>query len=34
VVDWSFLGLSMPAWVLAAFVALFIVNMWQLIRRR
>lgn len=32
-VDWEFLGLSMPGWVLLAFVALFLVNAWQLMRR-
>lgn len=31
-VDWAFLGLSMPAWVLLAFVALFVANGWQLAR--
>lgn len=34
VVDWSFLGLSMPAWVLVAFAGLLFVNAWQLIRRQ
>jgi disulfide bond formation protein DsbB len=34
VVDWSFLGLSMPAWVLVAFVGLLAINAWQLIRHR
>lgn len=33
VVDWSFLGLSMPAWVLIGFAGLLAVNAWQLIRR-
>lgn len=32
-VDWTFLGLSMPGWVLIAFIALFAVNAWQLLRR-
>lgn len=31
--DWAFLGLSMPGWVLVAFAALFAVNTWQLLRR-
>lgn len=34
VVDWSFLGLTMPAWVLAAFFVLFAINTWQLLRHR
>jgi disulfide bond formation protein DsbB len=34
VVDWSFLGLSMPGWVLIAFIGLLAVNAWQLIRPR
>lgn len=33
-VDWQFLGLSMPAWVLIAFIGLFLVNGWQLVRRK
>lgn len=33
-IDWQFLGLSMPAWVLIAFAGLFLINGWQLIRRR
>lgn len=33
VVDWSFLGLSIPAWVLVACVGLLLVNLWQLLRR-
>lgn len=33
-IDWQFLGLSMPAWVLIAFIGLFAVNGWQLLRRR
>lgn len=32
-IDWQFLGLSMPAWVLIAFIGLFAVNTWQLLRR-
>ncbi|MFZ5561430.1 MAG: disulfide bond formation protein B [Pseudomonadota bacterium] len=34
VIDWAFLGLSLPAWTLAAFVALGAVAAWQLLRRR
>lgn len=30
---WQLLGLSMPAWVLIAFVGLAIVNLWQMARR-
>jgi len=33
-VDWQFVGLSMPAWVLIAFAGLFLVNAWQLVRRK
>lgn len=33
VVDWTFLGLSLPAWTLAAFVGLGAVAFWQLLRR-
>jgi disulfide bond formation protein DsbB len=33
VIDWAFLGLSLPAWTLAAFVALGAVALWQLLRR-
>lgn len=33
VVDWSFLGLSIPAWVLVACIGLLLVNLWQLLRR-
>lgn len=32
-VDWQFIGLSMPAWVLIAFVGLLLVNGWQFVRR-
>ncbi len=32
-VVWRFLGLSMPTWVIIAFIGLLIVNLWQLIRR-
>lgn len=33
VVDWTFLSLSIPAWVLVAFVGLLVINFWQLLRR-
>jgi disulfide bond formation protein DsbB len=33
VVDWSFLGLALPAWTLAAFAGLAAVAVWQLLRR-
>lgn len=33
VIDWSFLGLSLPAWTLAVFVALAALALWQLLRR-
>lgn len=33
-VDWQFVGLSMPAWVLIAFAGLFLVNAWQLVRHK
>ncbi len=32
-VMWSLFGLSMPAWVLIAFVGLALINVWQLLRR-
>ena len=32
-VDWSFLGLSMPAWVLAWFAVLGVVGAWNNLRR-
>lgn len=32
-VDWSFLGLSMPAWVLIAFVALGAFGVWNNVRK-
>lgn len=32
-VVWQFLGLSMPAWVLIAFVGLALINLWQLARK-
>lgn len=34
VIDWAFLGLALPAWTLAAFMALGAVATWQLLRRR
>ncbi|MDF2447381.1 MAG: disulfide bond formation protein [Moraxellaceae bacterium] len=33
VIDWTFLGLSLPAWTLAAFAGLAAVALWQLLRR-
>ena len=33
VIDWTFLGLSMPAWVLFCFVVLFAVLVWVGVRR-
>lgn len=33
VVDWTFLGLALPAWTLAAFTGLAAVALWQLLRR-
>lgn len=30
---WQLFGLSMPAWVLIAFIGLAIINLWQLVRR-
>ncbi len=33
VVDWTFLGLSLPTWTLLAFVGLGVVALWQLLRR-
>lgn len=33
IVDWSFLGLSIPAWVLVACVGLLFINGWQLLRK-
>lgn len=32
-VVWQFLGLSMPSWVLIAFVGLIVVNLWQIFRK-
>lgn len=33
VVDWTFLGLSIPAWVLVNCLLLLAVNTWQIVRR-
>ena len=33
IVDWTFLGLSIPAWVLVSCVLLLAVNTWQFFRR-
>ena len=33
VVDWTFLGLALPAWTLAAFLGLGGIALWQLLRR-
>lgn len=33
VVDWTFLGLALPAWTLMAFLGLGIIALWQLLRR-
>lgn len=33
VVDWAFLGLSLPGWTLAGFVGLAALALWQLVRR-
>lgn len=33
IVDWTFLSLSIPAWVLVACSGLLIINLWQLLRR-
>ncbi len=34
VIDWTFLGLSMPMWTFACFVLLFFVSLWAVFRRR
>lgn len=34
VVDWTFLGLAIPAWTLMAFSGLAVVAVWQLLRRQ
>lgn len=33
VVDWTFMGLALPAWTLLAFLGLGAVALWQLLRR-
>ena len=33
VIDWTFLGLSMPAWVFICFAGLFLVSLWAGFRR-
>lgn len=33
VVDWTYLGLALPAWTLLAFIGLAAVALWQLLRR-
>lgn len=33
VVDWTFLGIALPAWTLIAFLGLGAVALWQLLRR-
>ena len=33
VIDWTFLGLSMPGWVLICFVGLFVISIWAGFRR-
>lgn len=33
VIDWSFLGLSLPGWTLVAFTGLAALALWQLLRR-
>jgi len=33
VVDWTFLGLSIPAWVLISCIGLLALNIWQMARR-
>lgn len=33
VVDWTFMGLALPAWTLLAFLGLGAVTLWQLLRR-
>lgn len=32
-IDWTFLGLALPAWTLAAFIGLGAVALWQTVRR-
>jgi disulfide bond formation protein DsbB len=33
VIDWTFLGQSLPVWSLLFFVVLTVVSLWQLVRR-
>ncbi|MGB0132540.1 disulfide bond formation protein B [Dokdonella sp.] len=33
VIDWTFLGLSMPGWVLACFAGFFVISLWAGFRR-
>lgn len=33
VIDWTFLGLSMPGWVLVCFAGLFLISLWVAFRR-
>jgi disulfide bond formation protein DsbB len=33
VIDWTFLGQSLPTWALVFFSALLLLNLWQLVRR-
>jgi disulfide bond formation protein DsbB len=33
VIDWTFLGQSLPMWALVFFTVLLLLNLWQLIRR-
>ena len=33
VIDWTFLGLSMPGWVLVCFAGLFLISLWAAFRR-
>ncbi len=32
-VDWTFLGLSIPGWLLICFSGLIVINLWQLFRK-
>jgi disulfide bond formation protein DsbB len=32
-VDWTFLGQSLPVWSLVFFVALALISLWQLLRK-
>jgi disulfide bond formation protein DsbB len=33
VIDWSFLGVTLPGWTLVVFLGLGAVALWQLLRR-